>query len=62
MSQNDFENEVARVTGENRHTIRCRGFQLVNFEPKVFDPEPDQTEGQYYDWDSHQSESLTRVA
>ena len=40
MTQVDFENEVCRATGEDRHTVRDRGFSLVimpNRDPLTVD-------------------------
>ena len=40
MNQVDFENEVCRATGEDRHTVHNRGFSLIvmpNRDPLTVD-------------------------
>lgn len=61
MSQDELERQLARATGEDRRTIRHRGFQLV-VPLAIFDPEPDNLESQVYDWDEGRAMPVTKVA
>ena len=60
MSQDELERELARATGEDRRTIRRRGFQLMT-PLSVFDPDDD-VESQVYDWDRQEARPLRLVA
>jgi len=50
-SQFELDHAVATATGEDRRTIRRRGFSLVDPHNANFDPEPDLLPPQYVDWD-----------
>jgi hypothetical protein len=57
MTQQDLDNAVASVTGEDIHAIRKRGFSLADPLNVNFDPEPDNQSPQIMDWDAWELES-----
>ncbi len=58
MTQQQLDELVAKVTGEEIRNIRRRGFSIV--DPKVicFDPETDLRSPQFIDWDQLDRERL----
>ena len=53
MTRSQFEQEVARATGESLSTIRSRGFSIV---------EPPDLEPLTVDWDAVQQVELPRIS
>lgn len=51
MTQNEIENAVAEITGEDIHVIVHRGYNLFDPFDTDFDPEPDDRPPLVLDWD-----------
>ena len=51
LRQRALEREVAQRTGEDRRTIRHRGFSVIDLREQDFDPEPDIRAPLMLDWD-----------
>ncbi len=51
MTQQQIDELVAKVTGEEIRNIRRHGFSIVEPELICFDPEPDLRPPQFIDWD-----------
>ena len=62
MTQQDLDQSVAHATGESLHTIRRRGFSIVNPDLLDFDPEPNSLPAQYVDWDALANQTARRAA
>ncbi|QDU98778.1 hypothetical protein [Lignipirellula cremea] len=53
MTQQDLDDAVCAVTGEDLREIRRRGFSIADPTEVNFDPEPDDQPGQVLCWDDH---------
>lgn len=62
MTQQELDQSVAHATGESLHTIRRRGFSIVNLPDVDFDPEPNLLPAQYVDWDALAQQTAGRAA
>ncbi|WP_144970782.1 hypothetical protein [Bremerella volcania] len=54
----EFDEAISKATGESLCVIRHRGFTLADPVEVNFDPEPDDHEPSFIDWDEMERERM----